>query len=62
MEDGRSIREKLEGRELRIFCNYSMLLLFAAGIINMEAEGGGILAALINTAAMVSPVNLTFSR
>ena len=45
MEDGRSIREKLEGRELRIFCNYSMLLLFAAGIINMEAEGGGILAA-----------------
>ena len=45
MEDGRSIREKLEGRELRIFCNYSMLLLFAAGIINMEAEGGGVLAA-----------------
>ena len=46
MENGRTIREKLEGRELKLFGNFSLLLLFAAGIIGMEVEGQGLLSAL----------------
>lgn len=46
MESGRTIREKLEGRELKIFSNFSVLLLFAAGIIGMEVEGQGVLSAV----------------
>ncbi len=46
MEGGKTIREKLEGRELKVFSHFSMLLLFVAGIIGLEAEGGGFLSAI----------------
>ncbi len=46
MEGVRTIREKLEGRELKIFCSFSMLLLLVAGIIGVEIEGEGVLSAI----------------
>ena len=46
MEGGKTIREKLEGRELKIFSYFSVLLLFAAGIIGMKTEGQGVLSAV----------------
>lgn len=42
MEGGRTIREKLEGRELKVFCFFSMLLLLAAGIAGMAVQGQGV--------------------
>lgn len=36
---GRRIREKLEGREMRLFSVFSMLLLLAAGMVGMGMEG-----------------------
>ena len=46
MEDGRSIREKLEGRELRIFCNYSMRCFYSRRESSIwKRRAGGVLAA-----------------
>ena len=35
------IREKLEGKELKLFCILSILLLFAAGVFGSSWEGLG---------------------
>lgn len=43
---GGTIREKLEGRELKVFCIFSMLLLLAAGLVGMWHEKQGVLSVL----------------
>lgn len=43
---GRTVREKLDGRELKVFCIFSMLLLSAAGIAGMCHEGRDIVSVL----------------
>lgn len=42
----RTVRERLEGRELKVFCFFSMALLFAAGLAGMVQEGEGFADAL----------------
>lgn len=37
-----TIRERLEGRELKVFCVFSIGLLFLAGLVGMALEGEGI--------------------
>lgn len=41
---GGTIRERLEHKELKIFCGFSIVLLFLAGIVGMIKEGEGILS------------------
>lgn len=36
--EGRTVRERLEGRELKVFCVFSMALLLAAGFVGMWHE------------------------
>lgn len=37
--EGRTIRERLEGRELKVFCMFSMAVLFAASLAGMAEDG-----------------------
>ena len=39
--EGKTIRERLEGRELKAFCIFSVLLLLAAGGVGLVQEGHG---------------------
>ena len=39
---GRTLRERLEGRELKVFCIFSIGMLFAAGLVGMAKEGQGV--------------------
>lgn len=39
---GGTVREKLEGNELKLFCVFSIILLFAAGIAGMLQDGQGL--------------------
>ena len=36
----RTVRERLEGKELKVFCFFSMALLFAAGLAGPGERGG----------------------
>ena len=38
---GETIRKKLEGRELKLFCIFSIVMLFLAGMVGMKWENGG---------------------
>lgn len=39
---GRTLRERVEGRELKVFCIFSIGMLFAAGLVGMAKEGQGV--------------------
>ena len=43
---GKTVRERMEGRELKLLCIVTMALLFFAGIVGMEKDGGDFLKTL----------------